>query len=286
MKVPKLVSPPKREEQLTSVLYGRMVEEDTNESTNIVVYPEEPKKEDTNEVESIISEQLIKQELDTLVEQDNKIIRIVNYNEEELTRLFRSLSGLTPVQIRLIEIRYVNLIRLYEKRLFTVDMFYHVSRLIVSIGGVAVPALLSIQSPSGVNLVALYWFTWLVSLVVTVCHNISTLFRFDKKYFGIHSTLERLKTEGLQYLELSGHYSGHHGHVSPTHANQYVYFVNSIERIRQRQVEDEYSAARDTEKITPITNQQMKIVNQHEQVVPSPMDLTLNRGTEKNIRPK
>ena len=245
------------------------------------VESEKPKSEES-ESESVptVSSQIIKHEPDNLIEQDKHGIKLVDYNMRELARVFRSLTTLTPVQIRLIEIRYINLIQYYEGRIYYVDLSYHTTRLFISIGGVAVPALLSIQSPTGINSVWLYWFTWGISLLVTLCHNVSTMLRFDKKYFGIHGTLERLKTEGLQYLELSGHYSGHHGHGPPTHENQYIYFVNSVEKIRQRQIEDEYSAARETEKISPSTHQ-VKPTNLAEQIVPSPMDLTLNRGSKK-----
>lgn len=250
-----------------------------NDAANIIVYPEQQVNDESKT--TTLSEHSIKQEPDTLIEQDKQQIMIVEYNIKELTRLFRSLSTLTPVQIRLIEIRYVNLIRFYENRVPKIDVLYHMTRLFISVGGVAVPALLSIQSPTGINSVWLYWFTWIISLLVTLCHNVSTMFRFDKKYFGIHATLERLKTEGIQYLELSGHYSGHHGHGPPTHENQYIYFVNSVERIRQRQIEDEYSAAREAEKVTPSTSLPTKPSTQVEQIVPSPMDLTLNRAVEK-----
>jgi hypothetical protein len=255
-------------------------ENSPKDSANIVVFPEQQKSDEADNA-TVITEHSIKHEPNTLVEQDKEQIVIVEYNIKELTRLFRSLSTLSPVQIRLLEIRYINLLIFYESRLPKVDTFYHVSRLFISIGGVAVPALLSIQSPTGINSVGLYWFTWMISLLVTLCHNVSTMFRFDKKYFGIHATFERLKTEGMQYLELSGHYSGHHGHGPPTHENQYIYFVNSVERIRQRQIEDEYSAARESEKVVPVTTHPAKFCAQMEQVVPSPMDLTLNRALEK-----
>lgn len=255
-----------------------------NESANIFVYPEKVPTEESNITEAVpsVSEQIHVKEPDSLVQLDQEKITVIDYTLEELTRLFRALKGLTPVQTRLIEVRYVNLIRFYEKRIPNVDRMYHTSRLFISIGGVAVPALLSIQSPSYGNSNWLYWFTWAVSISVTICHNVGTLLRLDKKYFGIHATLERLKTEGIQYLELSGHYSGHHGHGPPTHENQYIYFVNSVERIRQRQIEEEYSSAREYEKIVPGTVP-AKQGSSAEQIVPSPMDLNLNRNAEKNV---
>ena len=180
------------------------------------------------------------------------------------------------MQKRVIEIRYLSILKDYERRIQYIDILYHLSRTIVSLGSVVVPALLSIGSPTGSASIALYWSTWSLSILVTICHNLSNLFRFDKKFYGIHSTLERLKSEGWQYLELSGHYSGHHGHITPSHLNQYVYFVNSIERIKLKQIEDEYNTIKEPEKQTVA-----HIKGTGEHAVPSPLDLNLNRG--KNL---
>jgi hypothetical protein len=131
--------------------------------------------------------------------------------------------------------------------------------------------------------VSLYWTTWGISLLVTILHNFTTIFRFEKKYFTLHTVTERLKTEGWQYFELSGRYSGHHGHRAPTHENQFVYFVNTIEKIRLRQIEDEYSSAKEAGEKQPGIVQTppqpaTKTTTVSEQAVPSPMDLQQNRA--------
>jgi Protein of unknown function (DUF4231) len=222
-------------------------------------------------------------EKDTLVIQDEKKVKQINITFDEMARLIRSLPGLTPLQIRIIELRYLNLLRQYERRLVFVDFYYHFSRGFVSLGSVLVPALLSIQSPTASYSLPLYWTTWSISLLVTILHNFTNIFRFDKKFTGIHATLERLKTEGWQYFELSGRYSGHHGHKTPTHSNQYMYFVNTVEKIRLRQIEDEYSATKETEKLPNSVQPGQpapKSGSISEQPVPSPMDPSLNRGNK------
>jgi hypothetical protein len=135
----------------------------------------------------------------------------------------------------------------YKKRVKKYDYFHHFTRLIISLGGVAVPALLSIQSPGQLNSISLYWFTWIVSLTVTVLQNLSNIFRFDKKYFGINSTIDKLSSEGWQYLELSGKYTSHHPHPPATHANQYQLFVNTIEKIKGKQSESEFNFSMETD---------------------------------------
>jgi len=209
---------------------------------------------------------------------DTTKLHLINYSHEELVRLIRSLPGLTTVQTRIIELRYCTLLASYSRRLVYIDAFYHASRAIISLGGVAVPAMLSIQSPTSANpSIGLYWTTWTISLVVTVLHNFTTLFRFDKKFFGIHSVYERLVSEGWQFMELSGRYAGHFGKCVPTHANQFLYFMNSIERIKLKQIQDEFNATAeaDKERGAPSTQTDQTTVKQ---LVPSPLDLTLNRA--------
>ena len=175
--------------------------------------------------------------------QDTQEIKSFTNRDDEFIKLVRSLSDLTDQQIRIIEVRYLSVLTDFKKRIKIFDFLYHFSRIFISLGGVAVPALLSIQSPGQITTsVGLYWFTWVISLAVTICHNISNIFRFDKKYQGIHATIEKLEKEGWQYLELSGRYSSHHIHVLSTHANQYLHFVNTIEKIKTKQMESEYSS--------------------------------------------
>jgi len=215
---------------------------------------------------------------DTLNINDSKFVRRIELNLNEMTRITRSLPGLTPVQMRIIELRYLGLLKQYESRLIYIDFFYHFSRAFISLGGVVVPALLSIQSPTSDYSTPLYWTTWAISLMVTILHNFSAIFRFDKKFVGIHSTYERLKGEGWQYFELSGRYSGHHGHGTPTHQNQFMYFVNNVEKLRLAQIEEEYTSIKEPDKTPNTIHQQPKPTSLSEVPVPSPLDPMLNRG--------
>jgi len=193
-----------------------------------------------------------KAEPDNLLQLDNSNVKPLRSNFVELTRLFRALPGLTPVQIRSLELRYLRLLTSYARRLYYIDFFHHFTRLFISLGSVAVPALLSIQSPTSLPSVGLFWATWALSLCVTCLHNFVTIFRFEKKYFGLHATYEKLQSEGWYYIELSGRYSGANGfpsnpvhRIKPTHQNQFSLFVHTIEKIQHRQITDEYNAKQD-----------------------------------------
>jgi hypothetical protein len=211
--------------------------------------PISKKTYETDETTTIVS---FENEQDNLGYQDTQNIVAVKYDIHELTRLFRALTVLTPVQIRTLELRYIALLTSYKRRLKYVDFIHHFTRTFISLGSVAVPALLSIQSPTSNTPVGLYWTTWLISLSVTCFHNLTTLFRFDKKYFALHMTFEKLKSEGWAYLELSGRYSSqaHHNH-QVTHKNQYEHFVHTIEKIQLRQISEEYNGAFEDRKNVP-----------------------------------
>ena len=100
-------------------------------------------------------------------------------------------------------------------------------------------------------------------------NGILALFKIDKKYFSLNTVLEQLTSEGWQFLELSGRYSGHFGdHIhKPTHKNQFVFFCNSVEKIVMRQVEDEFY------KVNEGTNSAVGGTSPQSILPPSPSDI-------------
>jgi hypothetical protein len=159
--------------------------------------------------------------------------------------LLMELSDLSTIQRKILITRFCGIIRNYRKRVKFITIMFNVMRFIVTVGSLLVPALLSIQSPGSLTTLSsdgIYWSTWAVSLSVTMSNGILALYKIDKKYYSLNTVLEHLVSEGWQYLQLSGRYSGFFGdHIhKPTHKNQFVYFCNSIEKIVMRQVEDEY----------------------------------------------
>lgn len=160
-------------------------------------------------------------------------------------------ANIVPENRTIIRERYVNVLKNFEQRCFHLALFFHSARFIVTVGSLIVPALLSIQyvdtGPTS-NITdpetfayRIYWSTWVISLFVSICNGVLSVFKIEKKYYFLHTTLEQLKSEGWQYLQLSGHYSGFHTpNVAPTHANQFVFFCHYVEKIKMKQVEEEY----------------------------------------------
>jgi hypothetical protein len=164
--------------------------------------------------------------------------------------LIDDLKDITPFQKHALINRYTGLTETLRRRTCIYAAIFHIGRTIVTVGSLIVPALLSIQytntggstnaNPTNMPYLV-YWTTWIISLLVTTCNGILTLFKVDKKYFFLHTTLEQIKSEAWQYIHLSGKYGGFYSNGAlPTHENQYVYFCHNIEKIKLRQVEEEY----------------------------------------------
>jgi len=158
---------------------------------------------------------------------------------------------LTSLQQSIIMQRYVPLLNHIRFRTTRVSCVFHSSRIIITVGSLIVPALLSIQGANILN-VQIYWSTWVISLLVTICNALMALFKFDKRYYYLHTVLEKLTSEGWQYIELTGKYSGYHTPGQPaTHDNQFIFFCHAIEKIRMKQVEEEYYKLSETPSQTP-----------------------------------
>jgi hypothetical protein len=147
---------------------------------------------------------------------------------------------LTPLQKDIIKDRYIILVDDTRSRAARISAIYHISHLIVTVGSLIVPALMSIQYMTTQN--EIYWITWTLSLLVTTSNGLLTLFKIDKKYLYLHTDTERLITEGWQYSQLSGRYSGFNtpGKLA-THSNQFIFFCHTIEKIRMKEIDEEYN---------------------------------------------
>ena len=180
--------------------------------------------------------------------------RTLSRTNQRMIHLFSDLQELTPFQRNSILNRYVSLTEQLQWRTNLYAWVFHIGRTIVTVGSLIVPALLSIQytsagqsSPEAMS-VQIYWITWIVSLLVTTCNGVLTLFKVDKKYYFLHTTYEQLQSEAWQYIHLSGKYSGHYTKgLLANHANQYVYFCHNIEKIKLKQVEEEYYKLSDSQ---------------------------------------
>ena len=184
---------------------------------------------------------------------------------------------LTPIQKQTINMRYISILENFQKRSRKHSIAFFLGHFMITVGSLFVPALLSIQNSNsvitygGANFATdIYWSTFIISLLVTMCNALLTLFKIDKKYYFLNTTLERLRSEGWQYVSLTGRYSGHLiGGAQPTHHNQFVFFMHYIEKFKMKQVEEEYYKT-DEHSAHPTNNPNATQTAKNELYPPSP----------------
>jgi hypothetical protein len=156
---------------------------------------------------------------------------------------------LTELDKMILRKRYICLLDKLHSRVSKITYIFYINKSIVSFGSLIVPALLSIQytdTAPGQDARSfsfqVFWSTWVLSLLVSICNAVLTIFKIDKKFMYLHSDIEQLTSEGWQYAQLSGRYSGFYTPgESPTHKNQFKFFCHIIEKIRMKEVESEFS---------------------------------------------
>jgi len=174
-----------------------------------------------------------------------------NNNDIEGLMISFDTVELTQTKKDVTKSRYLSILKEYDLRSSRYSYAFHSLRIIVSVGSLLVPAILSVQYNSSFESqkVEIYWLVWILSLFVTMSNGIINLFKVDKKYYSLNTTYHHLTSEGWQFIELTGRYSGKKPRdeesVIPTHENQYRTFTHSLEKIRMKQVEEEYYKVND-----------------------------------------
>lgn len=191
----------------------------------------------------ILSEQVLNQPLFNCFGTSREIRKI--------EKLFDKMPVNNQIQRDAIKQRYLYILNETRNRSILYSRFYYFGHLIVTVGSLIVPALLSIQYTSTNSTKSLnnfdeqiYWVTWGISLLVTIFNGILTLFGVDKKYFTLQVMLEKLKSEGYQFFALSGRYTDKNSRIpqiTPKYDSQIILFSYQIERIIQKQIENEFS---------------------------------------------
>jgi hypothetical protein len=137
--------------------------------------------------------------------------------------------------------RFLDEITYYEKKRDETRKFYNVFRFIVTTGSILLPAVLSMgqmdpaKLPKNFDMIT-YWCSWTISLMVTGSNGFLQLFSLDKNYFSYSMVVEQLKTEGWQFFGLSGKYEDY-----PDHQSAYKTFSKSVESIKRKQIDQEFS---------------------------------------------
>tara|TARA_B100000700_G_C14894742_1_gene784445 strand:- start:379 stop:1155 length:777 start_codon:yes stop_codon:yes gene_type:complete len=181
----------------------------------------------------------------------------------------------------IIKYRFLDEISYYEGKRDHTKKYYNVFRFIVTTGSILLPAILSMgqmdpaKLPANFDMVT-YWASWTISLAVTASNGFLQLFSLDKNYFSYSMVVEQLKTEGWQFFGLSGKYEDY-----PSHQEAYRTFSKSVESIKRKQVEQEFSNGKGDSKKKKFDFQgEMKKFSQEQQsLVTEPIKEQLLKNT-------
>lgn len=203
-----------------------------------------------------------------LIVKEKKVVAKTNFYistkaNKELLDALSDVKQLDELQKKALIYRTKEILDEYTRRAYMYSCVYHFGRGIVTVGSLLVPALLSIQNSTTTSLAGyqadLYWITWSTSLMVTIFNGILTLFKVEKKYSYLNTLQERVRSEGWQYVQLTGKYGGHHfGPDISTHKNELIYFTHALERIKLQQTNDEYWKTQDNGNQGPNTTNEKK----------------------------
>lgn len=151
--------------------------------------------------------------------------------ERKITSIVNDLD-LNTFQTKIIFKRYIREVSIYEKRANEFGITYNIFRTIVTVGSILLPAFLSIQNNEDYNY-EIYWTTWGISIVITLCNGCIQLYSLDKNYITFSYVVEKLKTEGWKYFQCSGPYK------NKTHKENFVLFCETVEKLKMKQVNKE-----------------------------------------------
>ena len=168
--------------------------------------------------------------------------------KDQVLDIINSLELTSETDKSILKSRFLYEVLNYDARKLHTKKYYNGFRFVVTVGSILLPALLSIgqmdpaKLPKNFNSVT-YWGAWSISLMVTVSNGFLQLFSLDKNYFEFSLTSEQLKTEGWQFFQLSGKYEDYEDHIEA-----YRPFCKSIENIKRKQVEKEFSGKGESKK--------------------------------------
>lgn len=146
----------------------------------------------------------------------------------DLEKLIASVE-LPDLNKQFMRARWLEQITWMEQKALDALWWYRVLRLTTIIGGVIVPALVGLSVNGGWEMVT-KGLTFFISLVVALSAAVDGFYRYGERWRHYRSMVEALKSEGWQFLQLSGIYVNHN------HEQAYPTFAARVEELSREEV--------------------------------------------------
>ncbi len=115
-------------------------------------------------------------------------------------------------QRRFMRSRWLDQVAWLERKAKLCQQRYYSLRIVAIVGGVVVPALVSLNVRTGSVASTIAWTTFAVSLLVAAAVALEEFFHYGDRWRNYRRSAEDLKSRGWQFFELSGDYAGHGSH--------------------------------------------------------------------------
>jgi hypothetical protein len=128
--------------------------------------------------------------------------------------------------------RWLDQVLWMERKAETTKQKYYWLRLITIVGGVIVPALVSLNL-SGRETSSVGWVTFIISLMVALSAAVEEFFHYGERWRHYRRTVEELKSAGWEFFQSSGRYRRYRDDP----ASAYPLFAARIEQLLRQDIE-------------------------------------------------
>lgn len=139
---------------------------------------------------------------------------------------------LQPLQKQFMKSRWLDQVMWLEGRSKQYRRRYYFLRMITIVGGVIVPALVSLNININNIQATIGWITFGLSQTVAISAAVDEFFHYGELYRQYRNTAELMKMEGWYFLQLSGRYQSFN-----THDDAYTTFASRVERIIEQDLQ-------------------------------------------------
>lgn len=139
---------------------------------------------------------------------------------------------LTDLQKKFLRSRWLDQVIWIEGKTDENQKWYYRLHLVSIIGGVIIPALVSLNLGSEEISIVIRVMTFILSLIVAISVAIEQFFHYGERWRHYRHNVETLKSEGWQLSQLSGPYRSF-----SNHSDAFGAFVSRVEEIQQRETE-------------------------------------------------
>jgi hypothetical protein len=150
--------------------------------------------------------------------------------KQELGGLIQKLE-LDDLKKEFLRSRWLDQVSWMEGRANHARDWYYRLRLCTIIGGLIVPALVSLTAGGQLGASVIRWVTFSVSLLVAVSAAVEEFFHYGERWRHYRRTVELLKIEGWLFFQSGGLYNG------KSHADAYPTFAARVEETLQQDID-------------------------------------------------